>query len=331
MRIEELQAGDVLLYSSRTLIGKMIRKLDGTEVTHAGIALGNENVGEALMVGKPGIHSNPISTSFQGTDWVAVHRLLDRKLNRQPIMDVADRYIAQGNRYAYAEILLVATICLTRKLNLQDSLLGRIAWGTMNKANQYIATLTAHGKEPMICSEFVFRCYDEADDADDDPYSLEINSQSGTMTRRMSSRRMRRRGYSAPAANSAPNVHPESLLGKMVQQPQRLERATMAAAPGVAPADQISDAELHSLIEAYVDGPRLVRGMAATAAPEVSQQEIEEAAANYAASLLISDQVRYGAPMSGSPASRVVAAVADFVTPGDLLKSSSLVSVGRVS
>ena len=36
---------------------------------------------------------------------------------------------------------------------------------------EFAAPLVAgdDGREPMICSEFVFRCYDEADDANHDP------------------------------------------------------------------------------------------------------------------------------------------------------------------
>ncbi|WP_437207081.1 hypothetical protein [Planctomicrobium sp. SH664] len=331
MHPNDLQPGDVLLYSSQTLIGKLIRKLDGTDVTHAGIYLDNGMVGEALMVGQPGVHANPVATSFQGTNWIDVRRLSGRNLSSQPVMNVAQRYIADGNRYAYAEILLVAAICLTRKLNLQDSLLGKIAFKAMNKANSFIAQLTASGKQPMICSEFVFRCYDEADDVDDDPYSLEIGSQVSSTMRRRSNRRLRRRGFSAPSGDDLPNVHPDSLLGKLMRQPQKLERATMAAAPGVPPADQVSDAELAALIEAYVDAPRAGRAMAAAATPDVSPNDLEQAAADYAASLLASDQIRYGAPMAGPLAAQVGAAIADFVTPGDLLKSPSLRTIGRIS
>jgi hypothetical protein len=331
MRIDELQPGDVLLYSGQSLIGKLIRKLDGTDVTHAGIYVGKGMVGEALMVGHPGIHANPVATSFQGTDWVQVRRLPDGRLDRQPVMTVADRYLAEGDRYAYVEILLVAAICLTRKLDLQNSVLGKIAFGAMNKANRLIAQLTAQGKQPMICSEFVYRCYDEADEADDDPYSLEIASQTGSSARRWSRRRLRRRGFGAAAPNELPNVHPDSLLGRMMQQPEKLERATMAAAPGVAPAEQVSDAELNALISEYVHGPHRGAPMAAAASADISRADIEQAAADFSASLIASDQARFGAPMAGPMAARVGAAVADFVTPGDLLKSSSLSNVGRIS
>lgn len=331
MKITDLQPGDVLLYSGQSLIGKLIRALDGTEATHAGIFLSGGNVGEALMVGRPGINANPIETSIEGTNWVEVRRLPTEKLARQPLMDVANRYIAEGNRYAYAEVLLVATICLTRKLNLNDRLLGRIAFGLMNKANRWIAEMVDQDKEPMICSEFVYRCYDEALDADDDPYSLTILSQAGILTRRRSRRWLRRLAMTASADKEIPTVHPESLLGRLMNDPPKLQHMTKAADPSVAPTEQISDIELEALIATYLHEPQATQPMRASAVPEVSQKDLERAASDFSASLLASDERRYGISQNEPMAARVATAVADFVTPGDLLKSPSLSYVGRIS
>lgn len=327
MKTTDLRPGDVLLYSGQSLIGKLIRVLDGTEVTHAGIFLGDGNVGEALMVGTPGIHANPIDKSIEGTNWVEVRRLPNQNLSYKPLMAVANRYIAQGNRYAYAEILLVATICLTRKLNWNDGLLSRIAIGLMNKANRWIAEMFDQGKEPMICSEFVYRCYDEAVDSEDDPYSLTILSQAGTPYRHRSRRRLRRMAITAYTDTRSPTVHPESLLGRLMREPQKLPEKTTAADPGVAPTEQISDSELDELIEMYLQEPQGIQPMGALAVPE----DLERAASDFSASLVACNEKRYGASLNETIAVRVAEAVADFVTPGDLLKSPSLIRVGRIS
>jgi cell wall-associated NlpC family hydrolase len=54
MNINDLKPGDILLFSGRSMIGKLIRKLDGTEITHVGIFMGGGNVGESLMDGNAG-------------------------------------------------------------------------------------------------------------------------------------------------------------------------------------------------------------------------------------------------------------------------------------
>lgn len=187
MNSNDLKPGDVLLYSGQSMIGKLIRKLDGADVTHAGVYLGNGKVGEALMLGSAGINANAFSLTE--SNWIEVRRLKDKQLCTQPIIEIAENYIAQGNDYAYAEIFLVSVILLTRKINFDNSLFGRIVFSLMRKTNDWLNDVFHEGKEPMICSEFVFRCYDEADPADDDAYSLTILSQAGREPRRKSSRR----------------------------------------------------------------------------------------------------------------------------------------------
>jgi hypothetical protein len=327
MKTTDLRPGDVLLYSGQSLIGKLIRALDGTEVTHAGIFLGGGNVGEALMVGTPGIHANPIDRSIEGTNWVEVRRIPKQNLAHEPLMVVAKGYIDQGNRYAYAEILLVATICLTRKLNWNDGLLSRIAIGLMNKANRWIAEMFDQGKEPMICSEFVYRCYDEAVDAEDDPYSLTILSQTGTTSRHRSWRRLRRMSITASAGIESPTVHPESLLGRLLNAPEKIQGKIAAAAPSEAPTEQISDNELEELIEMYLRKPHEIQPTGASAVTE----DLERAASDFTAALMASVEGRYGISPNVAVAAKIAMALADFVTPGDLLKSPSLSRVGRIS
>lgn len=327
MKTTDLRPGDVLLYSGQSLIGKLIRVLDGTEVTHAGIYLGDGNVGEALMVGTPGIHANPIDKSIEGTNWVEVRRLPNQNLTYEPLMVVANRYIDQGNRYAYAEILLVATICLTRKLNWNDGLLSRIAIGLMNKANRWIAEMFDQGKEPMICSEFVYRCYDEAVDAEDDPYSLTILSQAGTPSRHRSWRRFRRMPTTASAGTECPTVHPDSLLGRLLNEPQKLQDKVLTTAPSEAPTEQISDNELDELIAMYLQESQENQQTEASAVTE----DLERAASDFSAALMTSVERRFGISQNEPIAAKIAMAVADFVTPGDLLKSPSLIRVGRIS
>jgi hypothetical protein len=71
--------------------------------------------------------------------------------------------------------------------------------------------------------------------------------------------------------------------------------------------------------------------MRASSIPEPTQQDLEQAATDFAASLLASDDRQYGALQDAPPTTRIATAIADFVTPGDLLKSPSLEKVGRIT
>ena len=84
-------------------------------------------------------------------------------------------YLDQGNRYAYGQILLLAMVCSTRKLDLSNPLLRRIVYSAINNAAAFVRRMQSGGKQPMICSEFVYRAYDEAILPDkDDIYTIEI-------------------------------------------------------------------------------------------------------------------------------------------------------------
>jgi cell wall-associated NlpC family hydrolase len=80
LTFDNLTPGDILLYRAEdgldNWLSAIIRKLDGTEVSHAALYLGNATVAEALAVGPhQGLATEPLTTSIAGSQWVAVHRL----------------------------------------------------------------------------------------------------------------------------------------------------------------------------------------------------------------------------------------------------------------
>ena len=69
----ELKAADILLYRSDSVVSRAIRFVDDTEVSHAGLYLGDGTVGEALTNG--GLQRQPLQRSITDSQWVAVRRL----------------------------------------------------------------------------------------------------------------------------------------------------------------------------------------------------------------------------------------------------------------
>lgn len=331
--------GDVLLYRSSGPVAWAIRTFDGTEVSHAGLCL-NGDIAEALI--KRGLVRRPITDSIAGCDWVEVRRLRAAVDTMSPVLRVAEAYLKDHNRYAYEQIILLAGICMTRKLDLKSPLLRRIVRGAMQQATKWLEYLHGQGKEPMICSEFVYRTYDEASSEPDDPYSLKILSQMADEPRHGFSRfRRRRRLYSGEAPPAVPNVHPESLLAQLQasgETPDRLPTATtkMAAAPPE-PAE-----ELESLIQQYrgeTEGTKAAAPAIVAAGPDVSTDELLDSSrrlmtdwANAIARKEETETKRYGvAAATPEMTPQTLAEIlADFVTPGDLLKSPSLAAVGRL-
>jgi hypothetical protein len=343
LRVSGMAAGDILLYrvtdSIKNLHSALIRKLDGTEVSHAGLFMGG-CVAEALAVGEhAGLGTQPLRDSITGCDWVAVRRLQNPPVDMQPVLGTAQMYLDQGNRYAYGQILLLAMVCSTRKLNLSNPLLRRIVYAAINNAAAFVRRMQSDGKQPMICSEFVYRGYDEAIPEKVDPYTIEIEPLWSAATRpRLLGRRRR-----AEKAAASDHVHPESLLGQLQAETGDLRtaigtRKALAATPA-----ETGEAELDAMIAAYLgeeSGTVPKTAAVAAAAPEVTMPDLRDAVGAFAASLHdATDAGRklgrgaFAAPSAdvcATPADTLLEISADFVTPGDLWRSPSLVTIGEL-
>ena len=343
--IEQLAIGDILLYRAadgrNNVHSALIRKLDGIEVSHAGLFVGDGTVAEALAVGEhAGLDTQPAGDSVAGSKWVVVRRLQQLPDTMAPILEVANQYLGEHNRYAYGQIVLLAGICLTRKLDLDDWLLRRVAREVFCQSTALLAKFRREGKEPMICSEFVFRTYDEARPEPNDPYSLEILSHEAEPRRWFS--RLRRSWKAAPgmAPSVVPTVHPDSLLAQLQaagETPERLLAATEKTVAATMPEE-----DLDRLIEQYLaETEGIVPGgsPAVTAGRTVSADELLASARGFTTELAHADarkvdtrNTRFGVSkgVAEMPPRTIADIAADFVTPGDLLKSPSLKEIGTI-
>lgn len=166
IKATQLQPGDVLLYHGTAMLSRMIRLFDGTEYSHAAIWTGT-NVVEALG---GGVVKHGLKASVAGTEYVHVYRFRDNAghqlgaagLPAQPVVSRADQFAANGNRYAYEQLLLIALLASTRRVTAPIPFFGRLLRTMLDSATDVLARIAAAGKEPLICSELVFRCYDES-------------------------------------------------------------------------------------------------------------------------------------------------------------------------
>jgi len=320
--ILELWDGDVLLYRGTSFISKGIQFFDGTEVSHAALYLGNEQVGEAVG---HGLLSRGVQESIAGAEWVQARRLKERPTDMGPVLARGLWYVEQGNRYGYEQILLLAFLCLTRKLKMTPTL--RLLVRTvLDVAASLLTRLTSMGKQPMICSEYVYRAYDEALPEIDDPYSLRIPISAVEMM------------IGAPAGLGQ-GIHPQSLLALVASSPA--EAWIRAPAPAVdltagAPA-AVDESEIEGLVSTYLGE---VKGdVSAWAAPaDVTIEELRASVDRFAASLYAAhheqpqDAIGSMAILGNrSPVhDYLVQVAADFVTPGDLLYTPSLFLLGTI-
>ncbi len=330
----DMHPADILLYRSNTLIGKAIRLLDDAEVSHAGLLVDSSTVGEALMNG--GLQRQSLAVSIDDCEWVAVRRLANPPPIMQPVLDLANEYLNKGERYAYGQILLLAGICLLRRTEGNSPLVRRLAKAAIDKAAAFVAWCQSNGKQPMICSEFVYRCYDLAVESDNDPYTIEV-AEFRTAESRPRLLGWRRRKQ-ADAVSSA--IPPDSLVGRL--QAEHGDLATAVGSPKVMMAASppiVSDTEIDLLIEAYLaeSSGSLPKAAARTmeAGPEVTMDDLRYSVAGFAAAL--HDTTRGGIKLCSGVSKAALTAAdaledfsADFVTPGDLFRSCSLATIGKL-
>ena len=168
----DLKPGDVLLMQGRGLVPDLIRLFDQGRYSHAAIYDG-QNVVEMLSQG------TSVSTLDQSSvatppvpRFVDVYRFVGSSgkplgspgLEAAPLLARIKHYGDMPDRYGYEQIVLLALLCATRREAhaMLTPVQARMLRCILDSAADEIARLIHAGKEPMICSELVYRCYTEA-------------------------------------------------------------------------------------------------------------------------------------------------------------------------
>lgn len=167
--VSDVRPADVLLFRGNSWLSWAIRTFDGSDVSHAAIALGDGMLAEAAG---DGLRTRDIPVPERG-EYILVHRLTGEQTELGPVLEKARAYVDNGNEYAYQQLVLLAFLALTRRVPLRG-LARRLMRTALDHAATAVMTLLPTGATWMICSEFVYRCYDEAAPAPPDPYALAI-------------------------------------------------------------------------------------------------------------------------------------------------------------
>jgi hypothetical protein len=329
----EVRAGDVLLFHGRGFVSWAIRKFDGTEVNHAAIALGPDEVGEA---GGRGLQTTPLKDAVSGNDFAIVRRFDSEKLD--DVVTVASTYLDAGRPYAYQQIVLLALLASTRKIPMPK--IGRrfLRSALDHAASALNAFLDQGGTKSMICSEYVYRCYEEAPGGPPPPFHLKV--------------------ILGDAAFSGGAGGVDSAVGWALGLPDDAipPPAPPSFAAGAAPldpatADDRAELDLAPLIAAYAAETGLADDDMPTdpvavpfstdVAEDVTDEELLQSMVGFGVALgdqgIVPAQDFSGAAaaLGGAAAKAAIAGIlkvsvdANFVTPGDLLRSPSLSDIGR--
>ncbi|GAA0595800.1 hypothetical protein [Streptomyces crystallinus] len=165
----ELRAGHVVLTRGTGHLSRAICLLDGSEVSHAALAVGPDALAEC--VGE-GLRTITYAKALDAHDLV-VGRTLTHPAEMSPVLNVAHRYLGSRHAYAHQQIVLLAVLAVTRRIPLPPG--GkRMVRAVLDQAAGVLNTMAERGQQPMICSEFVYRCHSEAQPPA--PYALRLRT-----------------------------------------------------------------------------------------------------------------------------------------------------------
>jgi hypothetical protein len=339
IKIKEISAGDVILYHGSGLLSRLIRFFDGTEVNHAAVCIGDGKVGEALS---GGLTTRTVQESIRDDDYVIVRRLKTDPGTMQPVVDKAGHYLALGNRYGYEQLVLLALLGLTRKLDVNETL----AWLLRSILDQAADLLMKQGeRQPMICSEFVYRCYNEALPAAHDPYALDITPFSAPTRGPVSgapafARDAGRKGYHRDSLLA----WAEGVASSRARLPGNAVALSLEEGAGH-PAKRVMSAEekrlsgmpLETLIQKYLAEVKKPKTRSLEMEASLRSPAMLQSIGRFSQAFHAATQVpkAKGAPAKSAvpvpeALDRLIETVSDFVTPGDLYKCDSLSSIGKI-
>jgi hypothetical protein len=316
--VAQLMPGDILLYRSKGLISDAIRFIDRSEVSHSGLFLGRygekgRTVGEAI---REGVIRRELRKSIEHAEWVESRRLKESPASLDPVLDRVAYYLKRGERYAFEQVLLLAFLCITRDI-AGSSVLGRLIRETLDAAATFLLHLFNTGREPMICSEFVIRCYRE----------VLLPGLVDVPVRVPGVLRFADRGV--PIVKNG-GIHRGSALARfMEKRGGELPGGTIDLAGPLRAAGPQDVSSVEEAIEAYFKD--LQRQAPKAARIDLALPELSPSFERFAASL---HRARRRPENAAQPRAAVLGELfdvaADFVTPGDLQRSSSLAFCGKL-
>jgi hypothetical protein len=332
----DVKPGDVLLFHGKSFVGWAIRAVDGTTVNHAAVALPGGMLAEA---GGRGLQKRAIPLPGGG-EFILVRRL-DGSAALDPVVARATVLLDEGHLYAYQQIVLLAVLCLTRRVPL-PRLARRLVRSALDHAAKAVMDLLPVGASWMICSEYVWRSFHEALEGDADAFELQL------------------------AGISFGDDGGETLLDWSIANAAEIEIRPPVAFGGVEPpADPTMrvaaiEADLAPLVADYAaslyaegviseqDLPPILDpsfGPAPELPPQPTDEELLSSIATFAINYTAAQgQMPVADPSFGAVGSAIAAAAlkgalqglkkieveGNFVTPGDLLKTPSLTEVGQL-
>jgi hypothetical protein len=152
-----VRPSDVLLFAGQSRLAWATRRLDGAEVDHAAIALGDDRVSEVTSRGVV-VTSLPAMVERHQTALVCRPA---SAVDAQIALGAVQQFLARPVWYAYQPVVLLALLCLTKPLAWQNPAVRRLVRTVLDHASGLLQNLAERGRTHLFCSDYVARCHPE--------------------------------------------------------------------------------------------------------------------------------------------------------------------------
>lgn len=165
MPLSELKPADVLLFEGEDdTIDNAIMFLTHSKLTHAALYY---RTGALADAGLSGIGVHALSDDPKGR---RIHaRRMGVELDPGPVLAAAKGYVDNGEPYDKPGLVMVGLILIYKKFT-PTSLVQKAAIALLKRicasVDKWINEHYQHGKKPMVCSQYVFQCFQDASKTD---------------------------------------------------------------------------------------------------------------------------------------------------------------------
>ena len=174
--LQDLKPGDILIFKGdKSFASQKIMQLTDSMVSHSALYFQDDPIKALADSGEKGLHAHAIGTE-KNTRQIYVSRIKDSETGKffsdsalYPVLHVAKGYIDQDLRYPYGDLLALALLILFGKVSPSVFDLGKITKALIALFKVLIDETIYHGQHPMVCSSFVYQCYQDAANGNGDP------------------------------------------------------------------------------------------------------------------------------------------------------------------
>lgn len=164
LSINELQPADVLLFSpeKKSFISWAITFLTDAPVSHAAMYF-NAAPPTIIEETPPQVAENPAPSRFAGRT-IHVYRLKTTS-PLTPVIDAARQHMNHQAPYDHVGLYMVGLLLMYKKFSItsqKQQVIIRILKKLTATITEYIQQHKMPGKKPMVCSQFVAQCFEDA-------------------------------------------------------------------------------------------------------------------------------------------------------------------------